>query len=125
MDIKTEADITARTARQLRDARKLSQKEFWGAVCVTGARGCAYETARTSPIPPEIRRLVYLHYVVGIPTDATREELQGTVDTAALTSEARQIAATTRQVTQKVSEAKKITAQARDLLNKALEVVSV
>lgn len=111
MNIETEADINAATVRQLREslAPKKGQRKFWGAICVSLSRGNAYETARTKPIPPEVRRLVYLHYVVGLPTDATKEELAGAVSSVNQARAAGKI----------ITEAGKLTSKAMAALTQA------
>lgn len=80
MDIQNEGQINALTVKALRESKKLNQKQFWGSVCLSGARGCAYETGRTTPIPPEVQRLVYLHHVVGFPTDVVSKEMKELAD---------------------------------------------
>lgn len=57
----------------MRIERGMSLKEFWGAVGYTLSRGCSYETSKTK-IPEHARRLVYLHYVLGVPTDPESAE---------------------------------------------------
>lgn len=80
MEIQNEGQINALSVKALREGKGLNQKQFWGAVCLSGARGCAYETGRTTPIPPEIQRLVYLHHVVGFPTDVVSKEMKELAD---------------------------------------------
>lgn len=58
---------------ELRIAKGLSQKAFWGAIGYSTTRGCSYEIGRT-PIPEHVRRLVYLQHVLGVPTDIDSEE---------------------------------------------------
>lgn len=65
--------FTGEELRQMRLARGLSLKEFWGAVGYTLSRGCSYETSKTK-IPEHVRRLVWLHYVLGVPTDPESAE---------------------------------------------------
>lgn len=68
MKIKKESDFSAESVRALRESLGMSQRVFWGAVCVSIARGCAYEIGRNE-IPATVKRLLWLHYCVGIPTD--------------------------------------------------------
>lgn len=75
MDIKNESELNGVAVRAIRQGLRLSQKKFWGAVCVLGSRGCAYETGSTD-LPAPVRRLVFLHYVLGIPTDISSTEGQ-------------------------------------------------
>lgn len=65
--------FTGEGLRQMRLASGLSLKEFWGSVGYTLSRGSSYETSK-SKIPEHARRLVYLHYVLGVPTDPDSAE---------------------------------------------------
>lgn len=65
-------NLTPAALVELRTAKGLSQKAFWGAIGYSTTRGCSYETGRT-PIPEHVRRLVYLEHVLGIPTDIDSE----------------------------------------------------
>lgn len=56
----------------MRNGQQLSLKDFWGKVGYTISRGSAYETGRTE-LPEHARRLIYLEYVAGIPTDIDSE----------------------------------------------------
>lgn len=76
MELKTEKDITGSVAKAMREQLALSQSEFWGAVCVPISTGCAYETGKTAEIPKPVRRLLYLQYVAGLPTDSSASELK-------------------------------------------------
>lgn len=67
MEIKNPHEISGEALRALRTARNERLEDFWGAVGYSTSRGSAYETG--SPIPEHVRRLIFLHYVVGIPTD--------------------------------------------------------
>lgn len=60
---------------ELRTAKGLSQKSFWGAIGYSTTRGCSYETGRT-PIPEHARRLVYIAHVLGVPTDIDSDEFK-------------------------------------------------
>lgn len=66
------ANFSPQALRQMRKEKQLSLKQFWGAVGYTSSRGCAYETDRTD-LPEQARRLIYLEYVAGIPTDIDSE----------------------------------------------------
>lgn len=68
-------NLTPSALLELRTAKGLSQKAFWGAIGYSTTRGCSYETGRT-PIPEHVRRLVYLEHVLGVPTDIDSEEFQ-------------------------------------------------
>lgn len=61
-------EITGPKLREMRESMSLSQAAFWGAIGVKQPAGHAYEDGRDMPAP--VRRLAYLHYVAGIPTDA-------------------------------------------------------
>lgn len=115
MKIEKESDINDETVKALRESLKLSQKEFWGAVCLTGARGCAYETGRTKPIPPEVRRLVYLHYIIRLPTDIDGKEMR----------ELASIADPARQLRRKMALADDFVDQAKALLDQAKGALDV
>lgn len=65
--------------KQLRESRNESQKVFWGALGISLSTGCSYEKGR-SPIPTETKRLLFLHYGLGIPTDCESEEFLRFVD---------------------------------------------
>ena len=76
MTINEQADITGQTAKTLRKSLGMQQKDFWGAVCVSGASGSNYETLRTPEIPEPVKRLIFLHYVCGVPTDQSPQTLK-------------------------------------------------
>lgn len=59
----------------MRHSQQLSLKDFWGSIGYSTSRGSAYETGRTE-LPEHARRLVYLEYVAGIPTDIDSERFQ-------------------------------------------------
>ncbi|AXF51470.1 transcriptional regulator [Erwinia phage Pavtok] len=67
MEHKKPIEINGDDIRALRLSRNERLEDFWGAVGYSTSRGSAYETG--SPLPEHVRRLVYLHYVVGIPTN--------------------------------------------------------
>jgi hypothetical protein len=64
---------------QFRKSRKESQTTFWAALGVPVTTGCSYEIGR-SQIPTETKRLLFLHYGLGIPTDCQSEEFQRFVE---------------------------------------------
>lgn len=70
MSIESEDDVKAVAVRRLRESLNLFQKDFWENVGVTMLRGHRYETGQTREIPRDVRRLVFLHYIIGIPTNA-------------------------------------------------------
>lgn len=74
MELKTPNEINGSDIRALRMARNERLEDFWGAVGYSTSRGSAYETG--SPLPEHVRRLVYLHYVVGIPTNMQGAEFR-------------------------------------------------
>lgn len=57
----------------MRTALGYSLNEFWGSLGYTISRGSCYETSKTR-IPEHVRRLVYLHYVLGVPTNPDDQE---------------------------------------------------
>lgn len=73
MEIKNESDFNAQTVRALRDSLGMSQREFWGAVCISIARGSAYEIERNK-IPAPVKRLLYLQYIAGVSVDNQQGE---------------------------------------------------
>ncbi len=62
-----------------RTERELSLERFWGEVGCSPTRGLRYETKKTE-IPEVVKRLVFLHYGLGIPTDCNSDEFQLFVD---------------------------------------------
>lgn len=68
MEVKSPSDINGLVVRQIRLERKMSLREFWPAVGVSYSAGSAYEHSRNE-IPEPVRRVVFLHYVLGLPTD--------------------------------------------------------
>lgn len=76
MNIETEDDVKALSVRRLRESLELSQAKFWEMVGVSPLRGHRYENGITHSIPRDVRRMVFLHYVIGIPTDASPESLR-------------------------------------------------
>ena len=67
--------LTGEDLRTLRMSMGMSLKDFWGAAGYSLSRGCAYETGKTD-IPGHVRRLMYLQYVLGIPTDIDSQEFR-------------------------------------------------
>lgn len=75
MEIKNEGDFNAKSVRALRESLGMSQGQFWGAVCVSTARGCAYEVERNK-IPAPVKRLLWLHYFLGVNTELAESTLK-------------------------------------------------
>lgn len=67
--------ITGDSVRKMRQDMNLSQRAFWERIGCTVPTGCGYETGR-SRIPEPVRRLIYLQYVLGIPTDIDSQEFR-------------------------------------------------
>lgn len=67
--------LTPEAVTELRKAKGLSQRAFWHALGYSNTRGCSYEAGRTA-IPEHVRRLVYLHHVLGIPTNIDSKEFR-------------------------------------------------
>lgn len=59
----------------MRMSREMSIKDFWAGIGYSLSRGHSYETGKT-PIPESVRRLVYLQYILDVPTDPDSEEGQ-------------------------------------------------
>lgn len=72
MNILTEKDITAETAKFLRTRLKLSQAKFWPPVGAPQSSGSNYESGRE--IPHAVRILVFCNYVAGLKIDASTPE---------------------------------------------------
>lgn len=87
---------------ELRTAKGLSQKAFWGAIGYSTTRGCSYETGRT-PIPEHVRRLVYLEHVLGVPTNIDSEEFQA-FESRLKAEKPLKVAAVAKQLTQALKE---------------------
>lgn len=75
MEIKKQSDINAETVKALRLDLGMRLSDFYPPVCVSLTRGSSYETGKT-PIPETVKRLLFLHYIVGIQTDLSAEELK-------------------------------------------------
>lgn len=61
MTFKQISDVTPLAIRKFRKSLGLSQKDFWLGLDLTVGKGCRYETGVT-PMPPHVRRLVFLQY---------------------------------------------------------------
>lgn len=59
---------------------KISLDKFWGAVGVAPVRGHRYETGVTK-LPDTVKRLVFIQYGAGIPTDCASPEFMDFVAT--------------------------------------------
>lgn len=113
MEIKNESEINGVWALGHREQLNMKQAEFWRPVCVSGSRGCAYETGKT-PIPAAIRRLLYLHYVLGIPTDISGREIKELAKVAAPARRARrQMDAAVKQIDEGIAQLN----QAKEIMN--------
>lgn len=73
-EIHRETDITGPVARQLRMELGMSQPKFWGPLGVKKSASIDYEHEKR-PMPFQVRRLVFLHHVVGVPFDMDAEHL--------------------------------------------------
>lgn len=73
MKIDNEDDITAEVAVKLREASKLPQSRFWGAVGVSQPSGHRYEVGniKRDRMPRPVRILLLLKYHIGLPVDAS------------------------------------------------------
>lgn len=113
MAIESESEFNALSVKQLRTQLNLTQRKFWEAVCVPNTRGCAYETGRT-PIPAEVKRLLYLQYVIGLPTDITSKEIK---ELAAIASPARRAQRQANLAADFIDQAGVLLKQAKDALH--------
>lgn len=73
MELKSFDQLTPQFLRDYRDSKELRLVDFWGAIGCSTSRGFSYETGKTE-LPEVVKRLVFLHYGVGIPTDCRSEE---------------------------------------------------
>ena len=71
MKIRTEQDITAAVARQLRQNLGLTQKDFWESVGSSQASGFWYEQGKRKEVPRPIRMLIFLRYVAMLDFDVS------------------------------------------------------
>lgn len=72
MDIH-EKEISAATIRACREELGLTIAQFWQTIGYTRSSGHCYETEKVA-LPEHARRLFFLHYVLGIPTDPSSAE---------------------------------------------------
>lgn len=66
--IETADDITKDVVLRLRRERNLTQAAFWKPFGTSKSMRSYYENGKT-PIPKDVKKLVFMHYVVGIKTD--------------------------------------------------------
>jgi len=110
MQLEEYSDINAVTVRKFREHLGLSLKVFWGAVGCTVSNGSAYETGK-SEMREAVKRLVYMHYAAGIPTDPKSEEFVSFVRQMSLADNAR------------VANARGLIEKSVEQLRDALEIV--
>lgn len=110
--IQSQDDVTPEAVKALRAQLKLTQEGFWPPVCVPAMRGCHYETKRT-PIPVEIKRLIYLHHVLGIPTDIKAGDINDIAETAK----------SVRIAQREIEKAEALVAKAGNLLGEARGII--
>lgn len=60
--------ITPAFVKELRESMNMTLAEFWGAIGCRDTRGFRYEASQ-SKMQEDVKRLLFLHYGVGIPTD--------------------------------------------------------
>ena len=65
--------LTPEKLAKMRSSKGLNLKAFWEPLGYGATRGYAYETG-ANRIPEHVIRLVYLSYVLGIPTDINTPE---------------------------------------------------
>lgn len=98
MQLEKFSDINASTVRSFRQSLGLSLKDFWGAVGCSASNGFAYETGRSS-IRETVKRLVFMQYGAGIPTNPESDEFVSFVKQMSLADNARIVKA--RQLIEK------------------------
>lgn len=74
MEITNSDQVTGAAALSMRTAMGLSAKEFWGVAGISKAQASGYENG-TYNVSRPAQRMIYLHYVCGIPTDLPHEKL--------------------------------------------------
>lgn len=79
MQLTTFDQVNPEFLEAFRNERELSLERFWSEVGCSATRGLRYETRKTE-MPEVVKRLVFLHYGVGIPTDCNSDEFQLFVD---------------------------------------------
>lgn len=67
--------ISPEFLKAYREEKKLFLKDFWGAIGCTTSRGHSYEIGKIET-PEVVKRLLMLHYGLGIPTDCQSEEYE-------------------------------------------------
>lgn len=72
--ISKESEVTGPWAREYRQEKGMTQSQFWGVACVTKATACGYESGLN--IPQKVKRLVFLHHIVGIPVNGNISEMK-------------------------------------------------
>ena len=75
MQLNNIEQVTPDLISKYREELGLSLEKFWSEVGCSRSRGLRYETGHTG-IPEVVKRLVFLHYGVGIPTDCRSQEFQ-------------------------------------------------
>lgn len=73
MERKNDTIFTGGDLRKMRIKKGMPLKQFWGNLGYSITCGSRYEGGKTR-IPEHVRRLVNLHYVLGIPTDPDSQE---------------------------------------------------
>lgn len=73
MELDNIEQLTAEFIEKYRTELGLSLDRFWGAVGISAPRGYRYETEANN-LPDTVKRLLFLQYGVGIPTDCQSED---------------------------------------------------
>ena len=73
MQLDSIEQVTAEFIEAYRTERGLSLEQFWGAIGLSPTRGYRYES-EVYKIPDTVRRLLFLQYGAGIPTDCQSED---------------------------------------------------
>lgn len=79
MQLQSYDQITPQFLENYRKDKDLSLAIFWEAVGCSRSRGLRYENQKVK-LPETVKRLVFLHYGVGIPTDCQSEEFHEFVE---------------------------------------------
>lgn len=80
MKLKNIEQVEPDFLKELRESMDLSLDKFWGAVGCARSRGLRYESGQHE-IPEVVKRLVFLQYGLGIPTDCHSDNFHAFVET--------------------------------------------
>lgn len=69
--MKTVDEVTGQKMREVRQAMKMPQHQFWPAVGVSQPSGARLETTYSDSIPEPVRILLFARYVAGLPVGSS------------------------------------------------------